>query len=39
MNDDEAIPSSSPPRHQPWNKGKLMGAKPNTANKSCSTRN
>jgi hypothetical protein len=28
MNDDEAIPSSSPPRREPWNKGKLIGAKP-----------
>jgi integrase len=28
MNDNEAIPSSSPPRRQPWNKGKLIGAKP-----------
>jgi integrase len=28
MNDDEAIPSSSPPRCEPWNKGKLIGAKP-----------
>jgi hypothetical protein len=28
MNDDEAIPSSSPLRRQPWNKGKLIGAKP-----------
>jgi len=25
---DEAIPSSSPSRRQPWNKGKLIGAKP-----------
>jgi integrase len=28
MNDNEAIPSRSPPRRQPWNKGKLIGAKP-----------
>jgi integrase len=28
MNDNEAILSSSPPRRQPWNKGKLIGAKP-----------
>jgi integrase len=28
MNDNEAIPSSSPPRREPWNKGKLIGAKP-----------
>ena len=28
MNDDDAIPSSPPPRRQPWNKGKLIGAKP-----------
>jgi hypothetical protein len=28
MNDKEAIPSSSPPCRQPWNKGKLIGAKP-----------
>jgi integrase len=28
MNENEAISSSSPPRHQPWNKGKLIGAKP-----------
>jgi integrase len=28
MNDNEAIPSSNPPRRQPWNKGKLIGAKP-----------
>jgi integrase len=28
MNDNEAIPSSSPPRCEPWNKGKLIGAKP-----------
>ena len=28
MNDNEAIPSSSPSRRQPWNKGKLIGAKP-----------
>jgi len=28
MNENEAIPSSSPPGRQPWNKGKLMGAKP-----------
>jgi integrase len=28
MNDSEAIPSSSPPRREPWNKGKLIGAKP-----------
>jgi hypothetical protein len=28
MNDNEAIPSSTPPRRQPWNKGKLIGAKP-----------
>jgi integrase len=28
MNEREAIPSSSPPRRQAWNKGKLIGAKP-----------
>ena len=28
MDRNEAIPSYSPPRHQPWNKGKLIGAKP-----------
>jgi integrase len=28
MNESEAIPSNSPPRRQPWNKGKLIGAKP-----------
>jgi integrase len=28
MNDNETIPSSSPPRREPWNKGKLIGAKP-----------
>jgi len=28
MNENEAIPSSSPPGRQPWNKGKLIGAKP-----------
>src|ERR1700757_1443673 len=28
MNENEAIPFSSPPRCQPWNKGKLIGAKP-----------
>jgi integrase len=28
MNDNEAIPSSNPSRRQPWNKGKLIGAKP-----------
>jgi hypothetical protein len=28
MNDNEAISSSSPPRGQPWNKGKLIGANP-----------
>jgi hypothetical protein len=28
MNDDDAIPSSSPPRRQPWSKGKLVGANP-----------
>jgi integrase len=28
VNDDEAIPSSSTPRREPWNKGKLIGAKP-----------
>jgi integrase len=27
MNENDAIPSGSPPR-QPWNKGKLVGAKP-----------
>jgi len=27
MNENDAIPSSSPPRRQPWNKGKLIGAK------------
>jgi hypothetical protein len=27
LNDNEAIPSSSPPRRQPWNKGSLIGAK------------
>jgi hypothetical protein len=25
---DEAIPFGSPPLHEPWNKGKLIGAKP-----------
>jgi len=28
MNENDAIPSSSPGRRQPWNKGKLIGAKP-----------
>src|SRR5215468_266636 len=28
MDRNEAIPSSSPARRQPWNKGKLIGAKP-----------
>jgi hypothetical protein len=28
MNDNEAIQSGSAPRRQPWNKGKLIGAKP-----------
>ena len=28
MKDNELIPSSSPPRHDPWNKGTLIGAKP-----------
>jgi hypothetical protein len=28
MNENEAIPSNCPPRRQPWNKGKLIGAKP-----------
>jgi integrase len=28
MNQNKAIPSSSPARRQPWNKGKLIGAKP-----------
>jgi integrase len=28
MNEKETIQSSSPPRRQPWNKGKLIGAKP-----------
>lgn len=28
MNENEAVPSGSPPRRQPWNKGKLIGAKP-----------
>jgi hypothetical protein len=28
MNDNEAIPSNSPLRRQPWNKGSLIGAKP-----------
>jgi integrase len=28
MKDNEAIPSSSPPRREPWNEGKLIGAKP-----------
>src|SRR5229473_1419948 len=28
MNDTEAIPFGGPPRRQPWNKGKLIGAKP-----------
>jgi integrase len=28
MNENEAIPSSSSRRRQPWNKGKLIGAKP-----------
>jgi len=28
MNDNEAISSGSPPRRRPWNKGKLIGAKP-----------
>ena len=28
MNDNEAIPSSTPQRPQPWNTGKPIGAKP-----------
>ena len=28
MNDNEPIPSNSPTRREPWNKGKLIGAKP-----------
>jgi hypothetical protein len=28
MNENEGIPSNSRPRRQPWNKGKLIGAKP-----------
>jgi integrase len=28
MNENQAILSSGPPRRQPWNKGKLIGAKP-----------
>src|SRR5262245_12930503 len=28
MNDNEPIPSNSPPHREPWNKGKLIGAKP-----------
>ena len=28
MNENEAIPFSSSPRRQPWNNGKLIGAKP-----------
>jgi integrase len=28
MKDNEAVPSNSPSRRQPWNKGKLIGAKP-----------
>jgi integrase len=28
MNENEATPSRSSPRRQPWNKGKLIGAKP-----------
>ena len=28
MNENEAIPSSGVPGRQPWNKGKLIGAKP-----------
>jgi hypothetical protein len=28
MKDNESIPSSNPPRRHPWNKGKLIGAKP-----------
>ncbi len=28
MSENESIPSNSPPRRQPWNKGKLIGAKP-----------
>jgi hypothetical protein len=28
MNENEEIPSSSPLRREPWNKGKLIGAKP-----------
>jgi integrase len=28
MNGNEAVPSSSSARSQPWNKGKLIGAKP-----------
>lgn len=28
MNENEAIPSSNSPHRQPWNKRKLIGAKP-----------
>jgi hypothetical protein len=28
MNDNEATSSGKPPRRPPWNKGKLIGAKP-----------
>ena len=28
MSENESIPSNSPPRPQPWNKGKLIGPKP-----------
>ena len=28
MSENESIPSNTPPRPQPWNKGKLIGAKP-----------
>jgi hypothetical protein len=28
MNENQATPSGSSPRRQPWNKGKLIGARP-----------
>ena len=28
MSENQSIPSNSPPRPQPWNKGKMVGAKP-----------
>ena len=28
MSENVSIPANSPPRPQPWNKGKLIGAKP-----------